>query len=226
MRTLGFLAAAAGLAVSGTQAADLIIDHPAAIEAAANYDWSGLYVGAFGGYGWGDLVLTLDTPPAVEIPSVDGALAGVRLGANAQSGALVFGAEADLSKTWMSDGVSVPSVPADTEFLAKLEWLATATGRVGYAADTALFYGKAGLAAGEVEVTETPPVGPAGSASNVALGWTAGLGVEFALEENFSVGAEYDYVALQGSLDMPGLLVDPDHEQTAHIVTFGVNYGF
>ena len=79
-------------------------------------------------------------------------------------------------------------------------WLTTATGRLGYAWDRVLFYGKGGgawvggagspgMTAGGAPVTLT-------SSSNSDFGWTAGFGLEWAFWSNWSLRGEYDYIGL------------------------------
>jgi hemoglobin/transferrin/lactoferrin receptor protein len=96
---------------------------------------------------------------------------------------------------------------ADTEYT--LNWLATLRGRVGYAHDRYLIYGTGGIAfLKEDEVrtqfqsdrsTEALPygrstVGPfKESASETRLGWTAGAGFEYALNNNWSLKGEYTF---------------------------------
>lgn len=224
------LLAVAGLGSGTAAAADLIVDDPEAIAAAEDYDWSGGYAGLFVGAGSGDVTLT--EPGGLADPldlAAGGWLAGVRAGFNAQAGILVFGAEADLAKTWIGGNGSATDGLNSLDYSYDLDWLGTVTGRVGYAADTLLLYAKGGLAAGGVRSTLTPtaplPAPPPVSGDAVATGWTVGLGTEFAFSENATAGIEYDFVSLGAQLDYPsaGTL---DAKQDLHIVKLGVNYGF
>ena len=89
---------------------------------------------------------------------------------------------------------------------AEVSQLAALTGRLGVTWGRALFYAKGGVAAGEVTATKTPitpsptafgvPVVPVilangVSTSNWQVGWTAALGMEFALTDRWSAKAEY-----------------------------------
>jgi outer membrane immunogenic protein len=65
-------------------------------------------------------------------------------------------------------------------------------GRAGYAFDRFLVYGTAGAAFGDVRANFTDD--PVSSATKA--GWTAGGGVEFALDRNWSAKAEYLFVDL------------------------------
>jgi outer membrane immunogenic protein len=72
-------------------------------------------------------------------------------------------------------------------------WLTTATGKLGYAWDRVLVYGKGGGAwVGQNNPTLTvngAPAAVAGSSTN-NFGWTAGIGVEWAFVGNWSARAE------------------------------------
>lgn len=223
------LLAVAGLGAGSAAAADLIVDDPEAIAAAADYDWSGAYAGVFAGGGSGDVTLELGGLADPLDLAAGGWLAGVRAGVNAEAGVLVFGAEADLAKTWISGSGSATDGQNSLDYNYDLDWLGTVTGRVGYAADTLLLYAKGGLAAGGVRSTLTPtaplPPAPPTSADAIATGWTVGLGTEFAFSENATAGIEYDFVSLgsQFDYDAGGTA---DAQQDLHIVKLGVNYGF
>ncbi|HEV2516030.1 MAG TPA: outer membrane beta-barrel protein [Devosia sp.] len=223
------LLAAFGIGSGSAAAADLIVDDPEAIAAAADYDWSGAYAGLFLGAGNSDVRLT--EPGGLADPldlAAGGWLAGVRAGFNAQAGMLVFGAEADLAKTWIGGDDSTTVGPNSLDYSYDIDWLGTVTGRLGYAADTLLLYAKGGLAAGGVRSTLTPPAPlpapPPESADAVATGWTIGLGTEFAFSENVTAGIEYDFVSLASELDYSSGSLDA--QQDLHIVKLGVNYGF
>jgi opacity protein-like surface antigen len=92
----------------------------------------------------------------------------------------------------------VPGTLASATFTNR--WLTTATGKLGYAWDRVLLYGKAGGAwVGAYNPNLT--VGGAGqtlsSSTTNNFGWTAGVGVEWAFAGNWSARAEYDFIGLQ-----------------------------
>lgn len=224
------LVAVAGLGTGTAAAADLYVDNPDVIAAVADYDWSGAYVGAFGAAGTGDV--TLSELGGVVDPldlAAGGWLTGVRAGVNAEAGVLVFGAEADIAKSWISGSGSASSGPNSLDYNYDLDWLGTVTGRVGVTADTLLLYAKGGLAAGGVRSTLTPtaplPASPSTSADAIATGWTVGLGTEFAFSENATAGIEYDFVSLGAQFDYSDDS-SAEAKQDLHIVKLGVNYGF
>ena len=108
------------------------------------------------------------------------------------------------------------------------------TGRLGYTWGRALFYGKGGLAVGEVSLqtqnnagSATAPSGtPFNGSSNWTTGWTIGGGMEFALTDRFSAKAEYMHYDLGTDTYKVdnGLLVDGSTK--GDIVRVGVNLHF
>ena len=115
-------------------------------------------------------------------------------------------------------------------------WLTTATGKVGFAADHWLFYGKGGWAwVGNSNFTvndlTTGQTFSSGSHSN--NGWTVGGGIEWAFAGPWSARVEYDYVRLSSnSFTVPATspVLANDVFTTANrniqMVLFGVNYRF
>ena len=114
------------------------------------YDWTGIYVGLEGGgmFGNSHQVLAATGLNTANSCDVSGGLGGVTVGGNWQTGNIVFGVEGDAS--WVGGrGSSIengPSATAGFSDFTKEDWLATVRGRVGFAANNALFYGTAGYA--------------------------------------------------------------------------------
>jgi outer membrane immunogenic protein len=90
------------------------------------------------------------------------------------------------------------------------EWLASVTGRIGYAWDRWMLYGKGGVAwehsrdiiepltiwgtsAGAVCATGTPSAPCVASGADTDTGWTVGVGLEWAFARNWTAGIEYDH---------------------------------
>jgi len=112
----------------------------------------------------------------------------------------------------------------------KVDWISTVTGRVGWAWDRALFYGKAGVAWAPFKYDN-----PCGgcitkdySSSETRSGWTVGGGIEYALVPNWSVKLEYDYLNFgHSTLFFPGS--PPFTEIIANRINevkVGLNYRF
>jgi len=189
-------------------------------------NWTGFYVGGFGGgilgtADWGFVSGTAN-------PHVAGYILGGAIGYNVQTGQWVFGVEADLGKTNLTGGTGCATPLSGTvsggnaapmfqmTCNAWANWLATATARVGYAWERALFYVKGGGAWANEQFSATCNLGPvsaaqvgigqactnpAGAVSNGLTastnrgGWVIGYGSEFALTRNWSAKAEYNYIS-------------------------------
>jgi outer membrane immunogenic protein len=134
---------AAGLA----QAAELAQQGapPAPAGAPAWLSWTGVYAGIHLGSGWATTDwsnLGSVSPPSSwrSLGSSNSSLIGAHIGANWQSGRLVFGVEADASASDLE--ANVPCVGAGCSSKA----LGTITGRVGVTTDHSLLYLKGGAA--------------------------------------------------------------------------------
>ncbi|MCP3409969.1 outer membrane protein [Bradyrhizobium sp. CCGB01] len=123
-----------------------------------------------------------------------------------------------------------------------LQWFGTLRGRVGIlATPKVLFYGTGGLAFGEIKTTGTmtgfTPAGVAiasvGSNSATRAGWTAGVGVEGKITQNWSAKLEYLYMDLGRFSSGPFTLApastisaNVSSRFTDHILRAGINYQF
>ncbi len=195
-----------------------------AIPIVAAVNWTGFYVGAFGGGVLGTADWNFVGGSAS--PHVGGYLWGGDIGYNYQFGQWVLGVEADFGKTNLnggtacapllsgsnSDGNAAPMFQMTCNAWAN--WIATATARLGYSWGRTLYYVKGGGAWTNEQFSATCNLGPlngaissqqctnpAGApsngftASNSRGGWTVGYGTEFALTRNWSAKAEYNYIS-------------------------------
>jgi len=187
---------------------------------AAVYDWTGFYVGGHVGYGWADQDWALTAGAPLGSHSSDGFLGGLQAGYNVQFNQIVVGVEGDIS--WADlNGAGVCGAAGLCS--TSTDWLATVTGRLGYAFDNALLYGKGGVAFAGNDYAET--AGP-GTASETKTGWTVGVGLEYAFAPNWSTKVEYNYMdfGTDGLIFSDGAPISVD--QTANVVKFGINYKF
>ncbi|MBO0755599.1 MAG: autotransporter domain-containing protein, partial [Bradyrhizobiaceae bacterium] len=168
----------------------------------AAYDWTGFYIGADAGAGFG--FTTWNFPGGnVIAPRTAGFLAGGDVGYNYQVGKWVFGVEG--SAGWIN---AHGAAPCPTGFFNNCETsfsgLHTLTGRVGYAWDRLLTYAKVGAVIAQEETrvlcnVSSPvrsPACPSQADSRTEAGWTAGLGYEFGLMRHISVRGEIMYFDL------------------------------
>ncbi len=171
--------AATGFLTAPAFAADLgspePLPTPQLVEAAPTNNWTGFYLGALGGFGWGSAKTS--TAGKVDANGFD---VGGYAGANYQWGNFVVGAEGDIVAPWRdgsSGGVSV-----DQGLNGSLR------ARAGIALDRFLLYGTAGAALTDLELS-----GGGISDDKTLLGWTAGAGVEGMVTNNITARVEYRF---------------------------------
>jgi len=207
-------------------AADLPLKAPAL---RAVYDWTGFYVGGHFGYGGGSLGADTNTHPLQGelLPhSTTGVIAGYQIGYNRQlTNNVVLGVEADATFMAPIDQAALARMPP-APYSSTLDYIGTARGRIGYAFGPWMPYVTGGFAWGHphVEIND----GTGAEVRHYQFGWTAGLGLEFAVSGNWSAKVEYDYVDLSrqfydlSGFGLPGINVDP----RIHLAKVGLNYHF
>ena len=196
------------------------------------YNWSGFYVGGHVGGAWADKNWTQTFPGAftgnASSFSADGFIGGGQIGYNWQTGALVFGIEADASKSGQS-GSGAQTVPGWTSS-TDINWIGTVTGRVGYAWDRVMVYGKGGFAWADEDHSQSLGGVLVSSTNASHTGWTLGLGLEYAITNNWSAKIEYNYMDFGSSspafCSAAGACTTFNIDKTAQIALFGVNYRF
>ncbi len=145
------------------------------------FTWTGFYAGANAGYGWGKSKFSGSAAGSAD---VDGFLIGGQAGYNHQIDSFVVGVEGDLN--WADVNGSVTCAVAVT-CATKTDWLGSARVRAGFAVNNILFYGTGGFGFGGVDMSRTDGL----NASSTRTGWTGGAGVEYGIDRNWSVKAEY-----------------------------------
>lgn len=217
------------------------------VPAAAAYNWAGLYVGGHLGYGRATARITdIDCYCIVagagafagfKFPfSYNGWVGGAQLGHNWQAGRWVYGVELDISFSGMRTSFASPLFPAAAQesFSSKITWFGTGRARLGYAFDRVLPYVTGGVAFANIENRYNDPLdGNFSVASGVKWGWTAGGGVEVALNPAWSIRGEYLHVQLRTAAgNFPagvgcgnrGCRFDWDNH--FHVYRVGLNYRF
>lgn len=251
IRKLGWTLGAAIMASPG-YAADLPVKAPPRVEAARIYSWTGFYIGAHVGYGWGR-THTTNVNGTAPFPAgttgqtdLNGIFGGGQVGFNYQVDRVVFGVEAEFSASDVrGDRVRFSDVPGFTTTRlqtaeTKLKNFTTVAGRLGYANGNWLFYGKGGAVWSESD-THAQTVNPeAGNAINsmsngneTRFGWLGGAGIEWGFASNWSAKIEYNYMDF-GTERVErhrtfGTGPDPllrDVNLRVQTVKFGLNYRF
>jgi outer membrane immunogenic protein len=175
------------------------------------FTWTGVYIGVNGGYSLGNANLNDGFGDSASF-NANGGIVGGTLGFNYQSNWGVAGFEADFD--WAGNQSNQSSfAPVGLASAFPLAGIATSSGaslvykddvlstfamRFGAAADHWLFYGKAGAAwmQEKVSVSGTDPILGTISGSNSfdRVGWMVGVGVEYAITNNLTAKAEYNYI--------------------------------
>jgi outer membrane immunogenic protein len=205
-------------------------------------------------------------PPPVSFTS-SGVLGGIQAGYNRQvNSRWLVGIEADLDGSGISgsgstSGIFAPyyTAPFNAPVQNRIDWFSTVRARVGYLpTNNLLAYATAGFALGRVTQSGSwntntgfgfgggvytvncfgNPVCFAGSSSEIATGWTAGVGLEYAMWQKWTLRAEYLYVGLsaRGSVTetvlgpTPGALPSSFNANfgltNLNVVRVGLNYEF
>jgi outer membrane immunogenic protein len=202
------------LTLSGAVAAQLLVGaHGAAADGPRPYaigatdlqgqtDWTGFYIGGKLGGAWSDISWTQDNNGFTNNPgdtvsfSPSGFAGGVIGGGNLQVGHWVFGAELSYQGVELSQSLTSPFFPATDTFSAKIDWLGTVEGRVGYAFDHWLVFGKVGWVGSHVKLSEVSTTGPVATADDFVDGYTLGGGLEFMTWGSVVLGLDYSYTNL------------------------------
>ena len=245
MRTTFTIAAAllSMTAAGGASAADLGPYRPAPppVEqgyAPAPFSWTGFYMGANVGYGWGagDRVGITDFGAFqgnIGNLNTDGVFGGGQFGYNHQMGRFLVGIEADIQKSDLNDKVTGVT-PTGYAGIASsdINYFGTIRGRLGFVSGPALFYATAGWAWADVDYKLTTLIPPGAGGGIVSLadtsfksGYTVGGGIEYALGRNWTTKVEYQYVNFGGNW-LAGAGIATKESLAAHTVRMGVNYKF
>jgi len=209
-----FLVAASLTALVSTPvlAADMAVKaRPVPPPVPAMFSWSGIYIGGFvGGVTFRsersyDALGDHFMPPnsGVTNDGAPAAVGGGMIGINWQVNNWVLGAEVTGAGTTINESFGAPfrsPVGSDPVSLTdKVNYIFTATGKVGWAWDRLLWYGKAGYASVGIDSLAADPVPHTAAARVRHNGWTAGTGLEYALVQNWIMGIEYDYIRVSAA---------------------------
>jgi outer membrane immunogenic protein len=194
------------MAVAPAFAADLPAQIPLktpAIVPNPYFTWTGCYLGGQVGGGWAhteiadvppnNLLIGNGVVPGSLTVNTSGFLGGGQLGCNYQFATnWMVGIEGDIVAANLSgNGNSLLGVVTSID--VKTNWVGSATGRVGYTWNRALFYLKGGAAWAGDKYRATDYLGSYLAASETRSGWTLGVGLEWAFANDWSAKLEYDY---------------------------------
>jgi len=242
MKTKLFAAAllvASSRLASAADAVSVYDPAPSAPIPTAAFSWSGGYIGANAGYGWGngdavdlgDDFFDEDFGQTHDVRT-DGFIGGVQVGYNWQSSSFVYGIEANLGYLGL-DGENRILVSPDNSGSAELGIYGDLTARFGFAVDRILLYAKGGVAATRYDLTYGDLVDDGGldedssaSRSGGNVGYTLGGGVEWAFNDRWSTKLEYQYFDF-GTVTLTDIEGDQaDVDLDAHTIKVGLSYRF
>lgn len=188
------------------------------MDAPRRYNWTGLYWGLNGGYGWGETANAFGGANT----EYEGGLGAATLGYNLQlPGGLLIGLEGDVG---LMD-LSAEELGRDRHEVGYGLWWGTLRGRAGLTFNRTLLYGTAGLAFAEVDGVSFGNEKTSWD-DNFKTGWAIGGGIEHAISSNVSLKLEYlhmdfgDYES--SSSDRHAYSLDSDVD----VVRAGINFKF
>jgi len=202
------------------------------------YNWTGFYIGGNAGVGWQQGSFNDPLGNTFSAPNSIKGLGGGQVGVNYEFyNGVVIGAEAMFDWRFNNNN-TITSTSANASLTTNNQWLTTATGKLGYAWDRVMVYGKGGgawIGANNSTVTDlTNGASISGPTSN--WGWTVGAGAEYAFYGGWSARIEYDYIGLTNqTFTVPSpspFSVLPAGDQftgsgrNIQMVTGGINYKF
>jgi outer membrane immunogenic protein len=181
---------------TGASAADLAFKAPP--PAPRVYDWSGFYIGGFGGYGFGNQNLNnTDGPHGFADFTTNfethGPMAGGEIGYNWMMGQILFGLEGDGAWTNIRGQDNFALGSNDENHLKSVGSVRV---RTGIAVDRLLLFFTAGWAVGDIDHTNTNPGVGVDTFSAHRSGLAAGGGLAYAITDNLIGKIEYRYYDL------------------------------
>jgi outer membrane immunogenic protein len=191
--------------------------------------WTGCYVGGNVGAGWEgtDVVDEVEGYPIASM-NASSVLGGGQIGCDYQfAPQWVIGAQGLWDATGLKD-TAYPDLLEGAGLSGNIDWVATATGRIGYLpAPDWLIYAKGGLAWNSTHSSITEEGETIDSVRFSQTGWTAGVGAEWKASRHWSLFGEYDYLGFNTTtVSYPNTENIGNVKQNVQAVLFGANYHF
>lgn len=242
MNRIFLLALAMAGLVNSAFAADLSRKiGPAVFASVPAFGWTGFYIGAHAGYGfgqtdwqWNNTLVPIKIKP-------DGFVGGLQAGFNYQlNNYLLFGVEGNISLGNMNNAnTTVFELPVQTvidSYQTQIRWAGDVSFRAGLTIDRLLLFAKGGVALGDFRQTNDFSVAGLGSISIKASssytqsGYLIGAGLEYALTNNLITKIEYNYfdfgIRSIGRNSTPTSLSNVEFKNTINVIKTGLNYKF
>jgi opacity protein-like surface antigen len=238
--TIGVLGTLAAPAGARSPADDYVPYQPSGFFV---LDWSGAYVGGSLGLAHTIAESTIDVREDALFDfssladqtlnyeqSETSITGGIHAGWQKHWGKLVAGVEVGFNALRFDTTTESPLIPL---LLRSVEAsnIFSLTGRLGYTDGRWLAYGKGGIANAQIDVSyDDRFTGLSSSSSGRETGWTAGVGIEYALTLNLFLGVEYNYLHFRADVAPPPIPVIPaqigDVDIDIQNVVVRLNYRF
>ena len=222
-------------------AADMKVKAPPAPPPPPPFSWTGFYIGGNMGGTWTDSHWTDSRFGLTWAHSSEARfIGGGQVGLNYQfaGSSFVIGAEAQFDWAGTDGGVTVTGPLGHSfQITSNDTRIFTLAGRLGYAFDRALFYGKFGggwVGNNGFTVTDLNTTAQfVGDTSHTFSGWMAGGGIEYAFMDWWSAKIEYDYIGLGGrTFVLPGVIIPAltgdtiTSDHNVQLIKVGLNWRF
>jgi outer membrane immunogenic protein len=136
---------------------------------------------------------------------------GIHAGWQKHWGRLVFGVEAGLSLQRFDNTTESPIIPKLFRSV-ELGGILSLTARLGYTDGRWLAYAKGGVISADIDVSyDDRFTGLSTSTSDREIGWTAGIGIDYALTQNLFLGVEYNFLHFRAEATAPSIPEFPVH---------------
>ncbi|MGA1801273.1 outer membrane protein [Rhizobium sp. HT1-10] len=191
-------------AAMAADAVEQIPQPPVAQDAPVVSNWAGFYLGAAGTYNMGKI--------RGQGGSADAWGGQVYSGYNWQDGQIVYGIEGDVGYSGADN--------TRNGITGKQQTNGSVRGRLGYDFNPFMLYGTAGVAAGQLKMSDGTS-----SDKNTAVGWTVGAGAETMVTNNISARLEYRYTDFgKKNFDLDSGNVSRGYDENS--VKVGIGYKF
>jgi outer membrane immunogenic protein len=178
------------LLAAPAMAADLAVK---AVAPPPVFSWTGCYVGVHVGGGWQASTFTSQA-----IASGVGALGGAQAGCNLQWRQFVIGVEGEFWGSTLYDRDFFQNASFTSDVFSRNRWDGAISVRSGVAFDRAFIYGKLGAVWGKFDYTvDGSNLGGdtfTRRGDAIFTGVLIGVGVEYALTDNWTTKFEYNYI--------------------------------
>jgi outer membrane immunogenic protein len=205
------------------------------------FTWTGVYFGGNAGYGFqtsSDAVVLSD--PSATAPGLKetGGFVGIQMGYNYQMGMLVLGLEGDVQAANIKDSYNrvIDAAGDSLNASGNADEFGTIRARIGGAFDHFLVYATGGAALGGISNTLDVTTSSGGFTmlqnDSTRLGYTVGAGLEYAVDRNWSIKGEYQYISFGSESLSPAGTINTISTTSNSVTTdiqtvrIGVNWHF